>query len=815
MLSRVLWVLFAALPMVTAGEVTTQNKTDLKPDGSYFVNADLWTSDYLSLRKDQMVHGESYRGYPGPLPKLFYALGQDPNHPAIDWELLNLVDREALTWEGACNGWAISTFFHEEPEAIVFNGIRFMPGELKAMLASIYRANQARVSGGGATGLSAQALHDFLMLTVADGFQVVFDVDISDQIWNYPVHGFDLVSQQDGDYTNVTATVYYPALVTLNDNNDFLPLDTEIYTYRFLTETQSSYEYTGNSVEAHPQRAWFPGEFYYKGQWLLIANHYYYRELYFKLFSSGLGFGVEDDLYEPNNAAEAAVPFRDEFVYGSLTVGDVDYYSVDLKAGQRLQVEFEIYDGNPATFAWIDPEGNERDAQDRSEGHTLDITAETAGTYRLKVAHDEFYASNSYYTLEFPKDAGSFWLGQGQLGDELASDAFAINTRAAENSVDAQALAPYGGVALAKESGRVWRSSERTIWAESWKNGDTMHKKLYHRDHVMKTRYIAPHITFRNGWKTRLEVFSEKAGVPVTMVLHADNGNVIRSVELPFNGSTRYENFLDRIPGIGSLSQVAWFELTTASDNPLKGTVCFENARGNYVMIDLETRPGIGEMMVFDLKSEAEGGTGLALLNVADVENEVLYSLETKSGDVIAEGGFFLGTGEKMLNTVADLTSSTVTNDMILFVHAQYPLDGLVVQYQMDPYFMYGHRILRDSLDEHYETFVRLPEDRNLVTLMVANLGTANNQPLFEGYSADGTLQGRFNMNIQRALSPKEVKFVDVATIFENGVDILDLDAITHFRIRSPKPFFAVELYGTPQTSTFMGIPLPLIYENP
>nr|WP_243435753.1 pre-peptidase C-terminal domain-containing protein [Acanthopleuribacter pedis] len=759
-----------------------------------------------------MVHGEEYAGYPGPLPKFFYALGYDVNHPSIDWELIQRVDREAPNWFGICNGWAVAAINYDEPEQVTINGMKLNVGDLKAMLTAIHKDNAAFfLSGRGEEGVTATVFHQIITDSVAKGEPVIFDVDISSEIWNYPTAGVTIETEVDGAWTNVRAVVHFANLTPLNDTRGIELFNNIPVTYRYDTASLNNFEYTGTSIDDHPNRAWVPFKSYLVDRWLVRANHHFTKELYDELLSSS-GVGVKEDLFEPNESAAQAHHIRQEFIYASLLTEDTDYYRFSLQQGQPLEVEIDVYEGTAFDLTLISPGGETLVAATGTTNQLIDITAPEAGDYLLHIFPNAERHRESYYRVAFPEDAGSLWLNPHQQTDTTLQ-VQALHTRDTAASVGSQDVSGYGSLLLENKPGFV-RATDRTVWAESWRVGETMYKKKYHRDHVLRARYVVPHLTFRNGWKTRIEVLAEKPGVPVFLQTYDNSGLELRRTEIPLNDQGWFEGYLDQIPAVG-LTGAAYFEVETEQDNRLKGTVCFENVRGNYVMIDLQPTPSIGEFIVFDLKTTGTGGTGLAVVNTAPVENQVLYELQDRSGNTLDSGGMYLQPGEKLLDTIAGITDAAIENDYRFYMHTQYPVEGVVIQYQMEPYVMYGHRLMRRDVDNLKETFITLPQDRTLSTLVFANFNDTQIQPLFEGYDAQGNLQGRFNINLQRQLQPNEVRFFDLATLFQNGVGIGDLDAITHLRVRSSAPFMALELLGVPGSSTFMGVPLVTIYDNP
>lgn len=797
-------------------------------DGYYEANKIPWGGYFLPTTKDQLVSGEEYRLYPGPLPKLFHVLGWDPLHPGIDTELLVHVIRDGPNWFGICNGWAVASIKFPEPQGLVAKGVKFFPGDVKAILTSIHKANQTNFIGSQDTelgGLSAESFEQILSSRLGQGEAVIFDEDYTEEVWNYPVAAYERKSNTDGMWTYVTTTVYYAAIIFMTESDKtglpiFNPAD---YYYRYKTDTRQEYEWLGESVLNHPGRAWLGLKPYHTGAWLLLSNHFFNLENYQYLVDQSLAPDHKVDIYEPNQSMAAAFPLKSEMVLASLLDGDDDFYLLDLSEGEPLNLTLEVYDGDPMNLTILDGNGTALLQQSSISNFDFSqfLTSSPArATYYIKLTAVEEADAESYYKLLFPRQVSSFTVVPNVASSFDQYDLLAVNTRASANALGGGALdtslelATYGSYhASALGGGESFRASNRTVWVETAFHDGEIEKK-YYRDHAMAL-YTVPHLTFKNGWDTRLDLHALDPGTPVWLAVHGSNGGLIERVGISFGAGNRFQGSLAEALSPQSRQGGAWFRLETDPANHLRGVVSFVNGAGAAIKIDIEGRPRIGELIVFNLKSTRDGSTGIALVNTSELENEVLYSLEDKNGTVRGEGVMVLPPGGKWLATVAALSDVNVNDEMTLYLHAQFKVEGLVIQHQRSPNLFYGHRILSKELDQLDESLIALPEDRNLSSFVFANYNTQNIHVLFEGFAEDGSLQGRFNIEIGNALRFQEMRLVPLTQILQNGVGIKDLDAITHFRLTSKQPVFMFELIGEAGTVTPMSVHLPLLYDNP
>jgi len=790
--------LFAAL-MCAAGfaQIVPQ-------DGNFKVNKIPWNGPYLPSTQNQLVKGENYNGYPGPIPKLFYALGLDADHPVVDFHSLAIVKRDAPLWYGMCNGWAVAANYYDEPDTIIANGVKFFVGDHKAILISIFKDTSLTVFGREDPvygGISAESFEQVLFDRVADkGLPLIFDVDISDQVWNYPVASFKRQSVQNGDWTEVKVTVTYPSLIPLGDvRGTFLPNDIDYY-YRYLTATRSSYEWMPFSQDEHPQRAWIPRENFHAGQALVTANHYYNLETYNELLALSQAENNKVDLQEPNDDSETAFPLDSELVMGSLLPGDVDYYRLKLVEYEKLLVQFKVYDGPPVYLQVLNSAGDVIQDQHSMTNLAFNIRIPYSGDFYFKITPETEGATESYYQITFPEDSGTMELTDFNGMAEPRTVVRAINTTTEPSEVGLNPLTsipPRGSLDFEApgEPVRIF-STGRTVWSEVISEDNAILSKKYYRDHVPRMPYIVPHLTCRNGWKTRYDLFRSNPEEPVYLQIHDHMGLVLQSAEIPFMEEGRASGGLDTLFSPEVLANGAWVSFETAQSNLLKGNLIFVNGSGIPVSIDIGSSPRFGHMRVFDLKSSDKGGTGIALVNTSGTENEIVYELNASNGARKAHGIFRLEPGQKWLTTVAALSNEPVANTDVFHVFSQFEVETLVIQLERNPEVLYGHRILSDVLDQFKETYLSIPADHDKAYYLFANYNDAPLHVLFEGYDANGVRQGRFNIDLGRALQRGEVRKASLNQIFANGVDRPDLDAITYFRVTCLQPIMALEFVG-------------------
>lgn len=791
------------------------------PDGEYEADNLPWNGWYYPTTKNQMVLGEEYRGYPGPLPKFLYALGLGTNHPSIDWELLHNVDRDGEDWWGMCNGWAVAAVDYEEPQPLVVNGVKLFPGDLKAILAAIYK-NNSIVTFGSLGGSTARDFERMLYDVIADkGRTVVVDVDISNEVWNYPVAGFQRTSTNMGEWTNVELVVTYAQLLVMPDTDDigiFVP-NRVTYNYRINNQFPETYEWLGEP-EARPRVAWVSRKPYSQGVWFAEANHYFSPNTYDDLLAMAADANAMQDLQEPNDSTAEAFPLNNDVLLSSLPVGDVDYYRTYLEAGERLLVDLEVYDGGDLRLRVLNQDQNALLEETGIETYRVDTAVNQAGWYYVEVSAATNELRDSFYKLNFPYDYSGF-------DKETMVGTFAETNLRAINTDDVAGPLSGNGVLAGKGSAvinldtlhDVVKSEVKTVWAEET-DGPLGRTKRYHLDHVRQMPYVVPHLTCQNGWKTLLELARRNLDGPVDANVYNASGELLQTVSIPFEGAF-YTGDFSKLLSPAAAASGAWFELISDHQNPISGHAAFLNGLGDAIKIDVVSRPRHGLLKVFDLKDLGDGGTGIVLVNTSDFESEILYRLVDGENESLITGQFILQPGEKYVSTVRNLVGQDVEADYTLNLHSQYAVDSMVIHYRVAPRQLYGHRMFGEFLDQLNETYISMPVDDvelDQVSFLFQNPGTRSTQLIFEGYNQDGVLQGQFQIVLGQALQPRAFKFASLAQILANGIPAganADYESITHFKVRSQFPVFGMEFVGSIEDATLAGVPLVNVFEMP
>ncbi len=778
-----------------------------------------WNADWMEQAKDTMVHGESYHGYPGPLPKMYAALGEDPAHPGIDFELEVIVNRDALFWEGNCNGWASAAIQFDEPGPMVVNGVKFFRGEAKALLTSIWKDHVlVRVSEREQAGMKASSFHKILNDFTAANKPIIFDVAIGTESWNYPVAGFEKTLFESEDWIDVDITVLYTSTL------DILAADQDFgevvfrelnYTYRYSKAEPVVYEWTGASVFDRPHHAWFPTLPYNSRSWSVYGNHYYNLETWNQLQELAAKSDAAVDLYEPNDTMESAPLLAQNLVLASIHDNQPDYFRIEAAQGEPVGLKIEVYDG-PAVDVQV-MKGDAIVASLSGVGNEISLNVPTneAGDYYLKISRNGADgAPVSFYRIL--QEEHRSWYRAPQFGSILDQTRMTfINHDETLNVVSGDQTAfveGNGAVSLELNDGDFVRAIKRGVVAVEGSNEKRTWKQ-YYRKHPNQLGYTIPHFTFRNGWSTSIEVVAQDSSQEVNLEVYGANGQMLQSVKLD----------QDMLAGIVPLHAIltrsaqdngAWFRLQSGIGNLLTGVVYFEHSSGLSTHYDIENKPTNGEFALYDLRPHSKGWTGISLLNTSGTQNEILYRLHDETGKELDEGFFELAPGERLLGTPQSITGMEIEEGYYLSFYSVFNVETLAIDYQSERNIVFSHRLPNVVLDYAKDTFISASSDVDAQTIVFANLGNTTNWILLEGYSSDGRLQGEMRTN-GRAMKAWEIAHVKLSEILlDSGFE--DADApIAYFKVRGQRALYVNELIGHPDQMSKTYVKNVRVYDDP
>ena len=200
-------------------------------------------------------------------------------HTSVAWERQhNLTGnfRELPEWFGFCHAWAAASILEKEPKqvrniAVGNRRVSLAIGDQKGMVTACHTRDLANSWGTRFNEGSDQAAFDDLspeelwkilnQYVGKHGVPIVLDIVPGPQVWNHPVYEYEIKYRPSGDkYDGVMILYLADSAVALNY------LGTQVfkkaYTFTFLMKdgciVEGSGQWTGDSVNDHPDFAWSP-----------------------------------------------------------------------------------------------------------------------------------------------------------------------------------------------------------------------------------------------------------------------------------------------------------------------------------------------------------------------------------------------------------------------------------------------------------------------------------------------------------------------------------------------------------------------------
>lgn len=754
-----------------------------------------WTGDWLPADTDGMVQGESFRGYPGPLVKYFLANGFDAEHPSIYFEQRYILDRSAPHWYGQCQGWAAAAIKYPEPKGTLINGVWFFEPELKAFLSTIEKdisvaplAGSLGTPTGGESNISPDDLLNALSLTVDQGDAVIFDIGTDGEHWNYPVDAYEhyAVAGTADEYEFRVRFVSPTIMKHQKEENDYF---FEAFRYRVLNN--GSKEWITADV---PLLIWNSGLPYQPGSWWLSGNRFLNYQTISPFLSPSSTAKI--DLYEPNDSHEYASQFRTQPLLGYVEGEDIDVFKSEFQQGESIDIAMGLNSGTAFNFSIVDEMGTEYDNVTVFDSFELNWTAPIPGTFFFQIQAQ--HGPDASYQLVFDQSMGFYDPSNlMELGTEIEFQHILLNIGKEDATAGPFATIPINGSSQNDMQGGLSSRTQhsRVGHATQWWVGGQPYKE-YHSRHVKQQRLFFPHISFKNGWDTKLFLKTEATISEAELVVWGDDGDELGVLKLPLNEGFFWGS-LGEVLGYSGRHIASHFEIRLPAFAVAEGFIQMDRLEnvGDSVRFPLRGAPIFGETFMMDLPVASEGWTGFAMVNRSGQENEILFRLFNGVGQMKESGAFTLAPNQKKLSTVASFVSSPLEEGDFIRFFSHYEIESMSIVHRYgDEPETYGSRGQSLLLDYHDNLWVKYdPEYADQSFFLVENTTNRFFHVLFEAYDSNGELLGRYNAALGAPHRPFSSEKVPFNQIFENGYTYGDLSTCTHIKLTLPEQVFARE----------------------
>ena len=310
-----------------------------------------WNGYWWPLRNGGLCTGKDYNNYPSPTEKYDIAFNQPLF--ATWWELTHHYEPDGPSWHGHCNGWAVASIFEPEPShKCTYNSIVFYVGDLKGLLTE---AHQWAYGGESVYGTrydgddNQQAYEDIYPLDFQNVLEmylkdnhlpILIDSDPTLEIWTYPVYKYELSYTEENNIRHCTLTIYcatdaYNDSVLDPDDTGDDHVYKKTYTYDLTLDSNGepvSGVWTGDSVDDHPDFAWYPEIDRRANQYISLDN---VHEILNHEYTD------EDDGNEPDNSFEQAHKINTNNIYRIL---NDDYFTFFVEPGENIDMDIHFND---------------------------------------------------------------------------------------------------------------------------------------------------------------------------------------------------------------------------------------------------------------------------------------------------------------------------------------------------------------------------------------------------------------------------------------------------------------------------------------
>lgn len=300
-----------------------------------------WSGYWWPIKQGTLITGKDYKHDPSTFykyDKVFNLFGS-----TLKWELENHYDPEGASWWGHCNGWACASILAPEPSGTFsMNHITFYTGDVKGLLTAYYQSGTGTLYGNryddendDFSDMNPLLFQEKIQEFIRDNqLPILMDNDPGIEIWTYPIYKYNLEWNDVGNTRHVTATVYYPTdFVT----PDFIgsKIRSDVYTYdlTLVNNEPVDGEWTGDSVDAHPDFLWYPDIVEYHG----TNNPYVTLENIQTITNSSYNLN-KDDSFENNDQIE------DSFLLETNEVGrslDKDFFNLSVEPGEEFVLNYK------------------------------------------------------------------------------------------------------------------------------------------------------------------------------------------------------------------------------------------------------------------------------------------------------------------------------------------------------------------------------------------------------------------------------------------------------------------------------------------
>jgi Transglutaminase elicitor len=188
--------------------------------------------------------------------------GMNPGTQQWEYDHQRTTDRDA-TWWGYCHAWAAAAVLEQEPRTLTKAGRIFTLNQVKGMLIVTYDNLIVTQWGRRYARGAPQSYYDDIHPRVFDELlrhyvgqlrqALILDLEPGPEVWNFPVFAYERTATEMGASTEITMTIHYARPI-----EGIMGAQWETKTYSYTLAPDTDGQWTGPSVDDHPDFVWLP-----------------------------------------------------------------------------------------------------------------------------------------------------------------------------------------------------------------------------------------------------------------------------------------------------------------------------------------------------------------------------------------------------------------------------------------------------------------------------------------------------------------------------------------------------------------------------
>jgi hypothetical protein len=356
----------------------------------------------------------------------------------------------------------------------------------------------------------------------------------------------------------------------------------------------------------------------------------------------------------------------------------IDTMDITLAPHARRQITISDEVTDHTSIGYLTFEGN----SDTACGYTKFFQG---GTFRVAVpAVGEVNTSDIYVSHIDSSD--QWWTGISLLNTTNSTKTLAINFDNGQsksitlnanqhsaftiNSLFGGEVQPNINSAVIKNGGGIVGLE---LFGSSDSSGDNYLSGILLKDETT-THIYYPHIASNSTWWTGIVAYNPSiTSCNLNITPFSDDGTSLTPQTIPLAGQEKY---IGTVQSLNFPDGTAWFRIVASS--PITGFELFGtndgNQLGGYTGVGIVAKAGVFA------KTEKDGWTGIAFVNIENSPATVTMTAYDDSGNVIATESLNINAYEKVVNVASNLFSQDISNA----TYISYSSDGNFVGFQLN-----------------------------------------------------------------------------------------------------------------------------------